>query len=497
MEKINRYRYRYAIVLLMLACLLPGRAQLTLTLERTIALAADSSLDAFRYKNMYLAGYWEYRTYKAGRLPSLTLNLTPAQYYQYFVQRYDSDIDIDTYRKQRRFYAGGGLEVQQNFDLLGGTFYLDTDLDYMRYFGAQTYNKFSSVPVRLGYQQDLLGYNPFKWERKIEPLKYEKAKKELIYNVEQMSEQATTYFFALAMAQVEYDLAKDNVATTDTLYKTGQERHKIASISQADLLTLKLDAVNARNTLKNAEIALKRAMFSLASYLNFDKNTEIRLRLPSRPRDMEIQVDQALALARQNNPAFLDLQQQILEAQQQVDKTKKEAMFNAKVNASIGFNQAADKLADAYRNLERQEIVSLSVSIPLVDWGVRKGKHNIAKNNLLVTETSSKQQELSIEEDVIMTVGDFNIQQALIGSAEEAVDLAETAYSETKQRFMIGKADINSLTLSLNRQQEAQRNYITALQNYWLSYYKIRKLTLHDFETGVSLSSEFDYKNGF
>ena len=130
------------------------------------------------------------------------------------------------------------MEIEQNFDLLGGTFYLDTDLDYMRYFGDQTYNQFSSVPIRLGYQQDLLGYNAFKWERKIEPLKYEKVKKELLYNVEQMSEQATTYFFALAMAQVEYDLAKENVATTDTLYRTGQERHKIASISQADLLTL-------------------------------------------------------------------------------------------------------------------------------------------------------------------------------------------------------------------------------------------------------------------
>ena len=465
----RKFIYRYVITLLMLACVFGGKAQLTLTLERTITLAADSSLDAFRYKNMYLAGYWEYRTYKAGRLPSLTLNLTPAQYRRYFTQRYDSEADIDVYRKQQSFYAGGQLEIEQNFDLLGGTFYLDTDLDYMRYFGDQTYNQFSSVPIRLGYQQDLLGYNAFKWERKIEPLKYEKVKKELLYNVEQMSEQATTYFFALAMAQVEYDLAKENVATTDTLYRTGQERHKIASISRADLLTLKLDAVNARNTLKNAEIALKRAMFSLASYLK---------------------------LARANNPTFLELRQQILEAQQQVDKTKKEAMFNAQINASVGFNQVSKNIQDAYKNLQQQEIVSLSVSIPLVDWGVRKGKHNIAKNNLLVTETSAKQKELTVEEDVIMTVGDFNIQQALIGSAEEAVDLAETAYSETKQRFMIGKADINSLTLSLNRQQEAQRNYISALQNYWLSYYKIRKLTLHDFETGVSLSNEFEYKYG-
>lgn len=472
---------------------------LSLSLERTISLAADSSLEAFRTKNMYLAGYWQYRTYKADRLPSLTLNLTPAQYYRDITRRYDSQNNVDVYKKQQSFYASGNVEIKQNFDLLGGTFYLDSDLGYMRNFGNDdnpANNQFTTVPIRLGYQQSLFGYNPFRWERKIEPLKYEKVKKELLYNIEQISEQATTYFFALAMAQAEYDLAKENVASTDTLYRTGQERHKIASINKAELLTLKLDAVNARNTLQNTEIALKRAMFSLASFLNFDKNTEIRLRLPGRPRDMQISVDEALVLARENNPKFLGLRQEIMEAEQQVDKTKKEAMFNASINASIGFNQVASKLKDAYRDPLQQDIVSVSVSIPLVDWGVRKGKHNIAKNNLNVTQISARQEELTVEEDVIMTVGDFNIQQNLISSAEEALDLALMAYSETKQRFMIGKADINSLTLSLNRQQEAQRNYISALQNYWLSYFKIRKLTLHDFETGISLANKFDYAQG-
>ena len=121
---------------------------------------------------------------------------------------------------------------------------------------------------------------------------------------------------------------------------------------------------------------------------------------------------------------------------------------------------------------QQQDLVSISISIPLIDWGVRKGKYNIAKSNLNVTQISARQTEVTLEEDVIMTVGDFNVQQNLIASAEEALDIAIMAYNETKQRFMIGKADINSLTLSLNRQQEAQRNYITALQNYWLSYYK-------------------------
>ena len=487
------------IILLGLSQALPSVAQqqqVTLDLQQTIKMANDSSLEAFRTKNMYLSGYWEYRTYKANRLPSLTLNMTPAQYNRDITKRYDSEQDLDIYRSQQSFYAYGNLAVRQNFDLTGGTFYLDTELGYMRSFGSNPYTQYTSVPVRLGYSQSLVGYNPFRWERKIETLKYEKVKKEYSYNAEQVSEQATTYFFALAMAQAEYDLAKENVVSSDTLYRIGMQRLKIASISRADLLTLKLDVVNARNTMQNAESSLKRAMFSLASFLNLEKNTEIRLLLPSRPRELNIPVDAALDAARSNNPNFLGLRQDILEAERNVDKTKKEAMFNAQINASVGFNQVSKNIQDAYKNLQQQEIVSLSVSIPLVDWGVRKGKHNIAKNNLLVTETSAKQKELTVEEDVIMTVGDFNIQQALIGSAEEAVDLAETAYSETKQRFMIGKADINSLTLSLNRQQEAQRNYISALQNYWLSYYKIRKLTLHDFETGVSLSNEFEYKYG-
>ena len=210
---------------------------------------------------------------------------------------------------------------------------------------------------------------------------------------------------------------------------------------------------------------------------------------------MKISADQALTLARENNPTFFNQRELVLEAEQQVDKTKKEAMFNASVNASVGFNQVAGSFKDVYRNPMQQDIVSIGISIPLIDWGVRRGKHNIAKNTLNVTQITAKQKELTVEEDIIMTVRDFNIQQDLIGSAEEALEIANSAYTETKQRFMIGKADINSLTLSLNRQQEAQRNYISALQNYWLSYYKIRKLTLFDFSKGQSLLSTFDYNS--
>ena len=467
---------------------LQAHAQITLNLQKAIEIANDSSLTAFRYQNMYLAGYWEYRTYKANRLPSMSLNLMPAQYYRYITQRYDSNQDVDVYREQQMFSASGGISIQQNFDLTGGTFYIDSELEYLRNFGYTKSTQFSSIPIRIGYQQSLLGFNPFRWERKIEPLKFEKAKKTFLYNQESISEEVVRYFFALASAQADLELAKEQVASCDTLYKIGLQRQKIAAISRADLLTLQLDKVNAQNTLENAQITMKRAMTALALYLNLDKNTQIKLELPGKPKVLNISAEEALSKAQENNPTYLEQRQQVLEAEREVNRSKMESRFNASVNASIGFNQVANELNNAYRKPLQQDLVSVSVSIPLVDWGVRKGRLNMAKNNLNVTRIAARQQEQSVEEEVMMTVNDFNIQQRLINSAEEALDLAILAYEQTRQRFIIGKADVNSLTLALNRQQEAQKNYLASLQNYWMNYYKIRKLTLHDFVSGFSLN---------
>jgi outer membrane protein TolC len=344
----------------------------------------------------------------------------------------------------------------------------------------------------MGYSQSLFGFNSFKWERKIEPLKYEKAKKEYLYSTEEIAGTVIQYFFNLAMAQMEYDLALENVSTTDSLYRIGTERLSIASISQADLLTLKLDALNAKNTLKTVEVDVKRAMFSFASYLNLPKDTEIKLSLPQKPATTELTTAQALQLSKENNPDYMQFQQNLLEAERELARMQRKSAFDATISASVGFNQVADNFQSAYVRPLQQDVVRIGVNIPLLDWGVRRGKVNMAKSNLNVTRISSEQAQTNLEQDVVLTLSDFSVQQNLIASAEEAKELANMAYNSTKQRFIIGKADINSLTLSLNRLNTAQKNYIVALKNYWLSYYKLRKLTLFDFETNQSLSAQFD-----
>jgi outer membrane protein TolC len=457
-----------------------------------IEIATENSLQAFKAKNLYLSSYWEFRTYKAGRLPSISFQLSPMNYSRSITERYDYLQNIDVFRQQQSISSSGGLSVSQKVDLTGGTFTLNTGLNYLRSSGEQLYTQFSSTPVRLGYSQSLFGFNSFKWTKKIEPLKYEKAQKQFLYTREDIALTAVRNFFDLATAQSEYEMAEENLSSADSLYMAGKERSRISTLSPADLMTLELDLINAENSLENAAIHLQRSTNAFITYFSFDKDSQIKLFLPEKPCDMSITIEEALAYMRDFNPDILSYRQQMIESEQALERSKKTGGFDANVSASVGFNQSGSRLVDAYNNPSRQENVNISLSIPVVDWGIRKGQRLMAKNTHIATQLQIEQNEQNLELELIASVLEFNKQQNLLKRAEEAMNLAIASYSINKQRFIVGRVDINTVTLSLNRRKEARRNYLSILNNYWKCYYTIRKLTLFDFEKQESLSFQFE-----
>ena len=461
-----------------------------INLEHCINLATNHSLQAFKVENEYLSGYSDFLNFKAGRLPSVSLRLNPMQYNSQFTKRYDYTENIDVYRQQQLISSSAGLSISQNIELTGGRFTLESDLNYMRNFGESLYTQYSSVPVRFGYSQSLFGYNRFKWEKKIEPLKYEKVKKQFLYSRETTASSAIRYFFDLAMAQAEYAMALVNIASADTLFIAGREKNLMGVVSQADLLTLELDLINANNALENAFTQLELAASAFHSFFGLEDKGEINLDLPDILPELTVSTEEALYQMKENNPDILYYRQQELESEQEVEQMQKTGGVDAFFSASVGFNQAANRMIDSYYHPLRQDMVNVSISVPLVDWGTRKRRINAAKNNRTITMQTIEQDEYNLEQEISATVSEFNRQQDLTKKSLEAYKMATTVYDINKQRFIIGKSDVNTLTLSLNRKDNAHRNYLSALNRYWILYYKLRKLTLFDFEKKEKLSIE-------
>ena len=142
----------------------------------------------------------------------------------------------------------------------------------------------------------------------------------------------------------------------------------------------------------------------------------------------------------------------------------------------------ADNFWDSYHKPLRQESAVISLSIPLKDWGQRKNAYLAAKSRLENAEKTQTESARDTELDVVVTVDDFNKRQNIANNSRKALNIAQEAYDAMLARFIKGQATVNDLSLAQDYWQTARQNYTQSLQNYWVSYYKLRCLTLYDFK---------------
>ena len=463
-----------------------------LTLGNVIDIASKQSLDAFRNKNMYLASYWEYRYFKADRLPTLNIEATALDYNRSMQKVYNYDENRDEYKSREDLSSEIAMLLNQNVGLTGGRIFARSELNLSEKLGADRISSFSSTPFSVGYSQTINGYNSLKWTAKIEPLKFEQAKKEFIQDKEQLAIKANRLFFDLVDAQIEVNIAETNMANADTLYKIGTGRFQVGTVTQDELLNLELRYMNAQLELTRSNLGLERARAELNSFLGYDKETKIECIVPTELPNLEIDPKEATMAAFENNPEILNQQQRLLEEDRKVKQAKAQSGVSGDMYALYGLNQNAETLGLVYKNpLDRQRF-RVGLNIPVLDWGRRKGRLAMAESNREVVRISVNQEKMDFEQNIIMNVMEFNLQPDQVLSRAKADTIAQLGYDVTQQRFLIGKVDVTKLNLARNDQESARRAYINALRSYWNYYFTIRQLTLYDFEKNVTLSEDFD-----
>jgi len=489
--KQTKHYINYIIIGLLL-CSNLGFGQNELSMHEVMLLARKQSLDAYRTKNVFNANYWAYQSYKSGRLPHLNWYLNPVNYNRRMTVRYDSENNIDVYREQQTLSSYTGLSLSQVIAATGGRVFVESDIYRLQNFNSDQANSYSTTPFRIGLSQPIGAYNAYKWQKKISPLKYEKAKHDYIQSVQQINSKAVNLYFNLLLAQSRRDIAAMNVSTADTLYRLGELRFEIASIQHEELLDLELSKFNSSIELAQAEKDLEKAKFNLLSFMGVDASTNLKPVLPGIVRGLQIDAGEAYALAQRLNPEMMGMKQRVLEAESALERAKRGSRFNADLDVSYGLNQSAGNVNAAYTDPLDQQMVSLSINIPLLDWGDSKGQRQMAYSQKQVAEIEVKQAMLDFEQEVKLKVIDFNLQGQMVSSAAKADSLATQSYELTKQRFVLGKVDVLRLTNAMKNSQQAKEAYINSLATYWRYLYEVQEITLYDFVNRVSIEEDFE-----
>jgi len=462
-----------------------------LKLDDVMRLAEEQSPNALMAKNRFRASYWQYRTFKAEYRPSLTLTGTTPYYTTAFERVWNSQDNKWDYKSTNVMRNLGSLALSQNIGLTGGTISLNSDLTLENDFERKTRN-YITVPMSIGLTQPLFRYNELKWQKKTEPLKYTAAKQTFLSDMEAVHTQAVMNFFSLALAQSNKQIAEMNYANADTLYEIAQGRYELGTIAENELLELQLSWLNTETARKEAEMNLRDREIRLKSFLGFNENVRLELVLPNEIPALQVNSQEVLEMALANNPQILQQQLTILTAQSNVAQAKAEKGLNANLIASFGTRDQDSNFELAYANSNQQQNVRLGITMPILDWGLGRGKYKMAQSNLELAQVTQEQALVDFEQNLILDVEQFNLQKAQVAVAAKSDTVAMRMYEVTKQRFLIGKIAILELNNADTKKDQNRRAYIQALQNYWNYFYNVRSLALYDFLNRKLLETEFE-----
>lgn len=487
---ILRLIYRFVITILgLFGLLLDGNGQAvadTLELENFLALAAQYSIDrqgavlnrdtiqmGFSiFENSFkpqVSGYANIpnfqRTFSETIQPDGTIKFQPISYNNSFAS----------------------LLATQRIASTGGLLFAQTNLQRFDDFD-NNFQQYSGLPIRIGIQQPLFAFNPFKWQQQIQPLRLMEAEKRYNYDTEQIKYDAVFLFSDLLLANSELDIATANESSITALYDIAKERFELGKISERDLIQLELELVSAQRNRQSAEQSVRSFSIDLFTTLGMPaENRSIIPRLPSVEKKITVTEEQALNEFLTNRPELVANRITDLQAASRLERAQKENNFNMDITASVGFAGSAMNAEGVYTQARDEQRFQLQLNIPILDWGIRKQRRKIATVEKEFTQQQIAQNELELKASVQQTVQQFLQLQQDVQLAKRILELANKRYEISKESYLLGAIGLTELTLSQREKDQSARQYIQSLTQYWQTYYLLRLNTLFDFEKGEKI----------
>jgi outer membrane protein len=463
-----------------------GSDTLTLTLRKVVEMAKNKSIDSKQAITTKETKYWLFRTFRSNYQPQLSLDGIVPGYSKTFLQVVQPDGTIQ-FQPVHNNNSSLNLSFSQSIAATGGSVYGTTQLQRFDDFDRKN-TLYNSVPFGIGYSQPLWQFNQLRWDKKIEPLKFDESKQAFIESMEQISIKANGYFFDLLLAQVNFQIASTNLSNTINILRIAKEKFDLGKISRNEILQLQLEQLKAQKALGIAKRDMEIATLNLRSFTGLQQTDKIELSLPEAVIDMQVPANKVLAEAYQNRSDAIAFVRRIAEANRDVAKARGDNGLNATLTARLGYSKSAENIPKVYQSPQDQQLVQLTFEIPILDWGRSKSRTKTAQANLQFTKYAVEQDKQIFSQEIVTQVTLFDMMKDQLLLTASADSIASEKYQIAKDRYVLGNLSITDLSIAFQEKDQAKRDYISALRDFWGAYYQLRYLSLYDFEKNVKIS---------
>ena len=489
---------RIAIILLGCILCLPicSRSQesfrsMQIGMDEAIRMAQGETPDKVLADTRMVNEYWRNRAFNGrfkpqlaifGTIPDFNRSIEPITLpdgTEEFIERSLANNSVD-------------LRLSQNIPGTGTNLYASSGFSTLIIFNEDSENdrSYLSNPISIGIEQPLFQYNQNKWDRKIQPLAYEEAKRRFREDLEQLAYEAVDFYFQVYNARLNLDAANLDKTNTDSLFALASGRFEVGRIAETDLLQIELTQKNAEALIAQSNLELNNATERLREHLGIREAIDFDLDAPRELPDIQVDRNLAMQEAYANRSRTLGFQRRMMQAESEVDRAQKQYGLNIDISGQFGLSQTSADLGGAYNNLLDQERLRIGIEVPITDWGFTKAERQIAATNMKLEQLNIEQETVDFERQIENQIDQFELLKKTYEIAKATYDVAQKKYDITQARYFVGNIGSLDLNNSFIEKESARRGMISALRDYWLSYYAIRGLTLYDFELNQSIYYE-------
>ena len=475
----GKYSYLWLVFLLLINTL-NSHCQNGLTLVEAMTIAESNSPSTKKAKLDLVRSRENLNAQNAALKSNFSLSLMPVSYSQ---NRTFNDL-ISQWNSTKTTESYGVFAITQPILLT------DARLSLFNRFGyTDSYSEYSEITTKgfsnnlsLSLDQPLFTYNRTKLIMKELRLALENSQLGYAIQLLALEKEVAQAFYNVWQQQKSLEVAEQAYNNMQQGYDVSRKKVDAGLSPREELFQAELNLATARSDFENKQVQLENGKDEFKILIGMNLYDDIvvipDVTADTIPVDISFAIDQGLANR-------MELRQRAIAVENsQFDLIQTKALneFKGNLGLSVGIFGDNEKVSDVYSNPTDNESVSLSLTIPLWDWGERKSRIKASQASIESAQVSLEEEKSNIILSIRKVWRNLINLQNQIELARKNVSNAQITYDLNLEKYKNGDLTGMDLNIYQNQLSEKQLLYNSSLISYKLELLNLKIQTLYDFE---------------
>ena len=467
-------------LLLSLTWIHPAYSQEPVSLPQAMEVARNNSPDILRAKMSLEASEERLKAQNAALKSRFSLTLEPILY-----DRSDEfNAFFSTFNRTETVQSSGLFLVSQPIVPTDGTLSLRNQFswrDVTSEFGSAQNRSFSNN-LFLTYQQPIFTYNRTKLDLRDVELDLENT--QINYSLQELllEVQVAQAFYGAFRQKMSLQVSQEEYQNTQRSYQIIENKVSAGLAAREELYQAELNLTSSRSTVQNNQVAMENSLDDFKRLIGMPISEEISVVAEVTQEPVEVNLDKAIEFALKNRQELRQRRINIQSAKANLTRSSAVNEFRGDINLSYGIFGNDEEFSRLYDKPTENQRVSLSLEIPLYDWGERKSRIRAAEVSVESSNLSLEEEKTGIIIDIRKAYRNLENQVIQIEIAQQNVRTAQLTYDINLERYENG--DLTSMDLNQFQTQLSAKKIglVEALINYKLALLDLKVKSLWDFE---------------